>query len=222
VAPVPSLFTFNIPERSLHALMGVSVKQVRLRLQGRKDVYEGPLLITHWGLSGPAALRASAWEAEYLHQQHYKTNLHLDWTGLGESKARAVWAEMKQAHPKKKLANADPFGLPERLRQFLLERAGANGERILAELPKADENRLLEQYLNGIYAANGKTTYKEEFVTAGGVSADAVDPATMECRSIPGLYFAGEVLDVDGITGGFNFQAAWSTGYVAGINAAKK
>lgn len=221
VAPVPSLFTFNIPERGLHALMGVSVKHVRLRLQGRKEVHEGPLLITHWGLSGPAVLRSSAWEAECLNAQHYKFNLHLDWTGLGEAKARAVWAEMKKMHPKKKLANADPYGLPERLRQFLLERAGANGERIMAELPKADENRLLEQYLNGIYVANGKTTYKEEFVTAGGVSTDAVDHGTMECTAVPGLYFAGEILDVDGITGGFNFQAAWSTGFVAGLHAAK-
>lgn len=222
VAPVPSLFTFNLPGEGIRELMGVVAPGVRVRIEGTRLESSGPLLITHWGFSGPAVLRLSAFGARTLHGRGYAYTVRVHWLGeVGESEARDQLQAEASAHPKRQLSNATSFGLPARLWTFLLERAGLAPEKPLSELGPRLLARLLDVLTNDKYAAQGKTTFKEEFVTAGGVALDRIDPATMESRVAPGLHFAGEVLDIDGITGGFNFQAAWSTGWLAGKAAAE-
>ncbi len=220
--PVPSLFTFNLPANPVTALMGVAVPQVRARIAGTKLVQEGPLLVTHWGLSGPAILKLSAWGARDIHQLGYQFAAQVHWlpTHTEDSLRRAL-LEAKTGLGQRQLANRNPFGLPARLWEFFLQKIGLPPEKRWADLGKADLNRLVNVLTNDSYPVEGKTTYKEEFVTCGGVALDQVDPLTMQSRVCPGLYLAGEVLDIDGITGGFNFQAAWTTGYLAGTSAAR-
>lgn len=216
-SPVPSLFTFNMPDESIKSLMGVSVDKVNLRIQGTKLQTEGALLITHWGMSGPAVLKLSAWGARELNEREYRFTIQINWLGsTNEDTAReALWKET-QIHPKKKISNAGSFQLPNRLYLFLLVKSGINPNSTLEEIGKKNQNKLLNTLLNDEYKVEGKTTFKEEFVTCGGVSLDDVSINTMESKKCPGLYFAGEVLDIDGVTGGFNFQAAWTTGFIAG------
>lgn len=222
VAPVPSLFTFNLPGEGIRDLMGVVAPNVRLRIEGTGLESSGPLLITHWGFSGPAGLRLSAFGARVLHGMGYAYAVRVQWLGsVGEAHAREQLQAEAAAHPKRQLANATAFGLPARLWTYLLERADLAPHKPLGELGPRLLARLLDVLTNDRYAAQGKTTFKEEFVTAGGVALDQVDPVTMESRVASGLHFAGEVLDIDGITGGFNFQAAWSTGWLAGRAAAE-
>ena len=217
VPAVPSLFTFNLPEDPIRELMGVVAPDVRLRIAGTKLESTGPLLITHWGLSGPAVLRLSAFGARDLHALGYHYTVQVDWLGeMNEHEARDRMHEESAAHPKRQLINSDAFALPARLWSFLLHRAGVPGEKPIGELGRKSLDRLLDVLTNDHYTASGKTTFKEEFVTAGGIALHQVDPLTLESRVAPGLHFAGEVLDIDGITGGFNFQAAWSTGWLAG------
>lgn len=215
--PVPSLFTFNVPDSPLKELQGVAVPQARVRIAGQKLEYEGPLLITHWGYSGPAVLKLSAWGARLFHDQKYNFTALIQWVpGQTEESLRQELQAFKQSHPKKIVSSNPLFGLPQRLWQGLAQLAEVPEEVRWAELPARNTNKLVEALLRMPVAVNGKTTFKEEFVTCGGIDLKEVNMKTMESRLQPGLYFAGEVLDIDGITGGFNFQAAWTTGYLAG------
>ena len=215
--PVPSLFTFNMPNEPITELMGVVVPNAIARIQGTKLTEQGPVLITHWGMSGPGILKLSAWGARELAQREYMFTVQINWVGTPTE--QAVQGSLDEALVeirKKKLANACPFELPRKFWEYLLRRAGCDPNITWSDLNKKDRNRLVNTLFNDAYHVQGKTTFKEEFVTAGGVTLDDVDFNTMQSRVAPGLYFAGEVLDIDGVTGGFNFQAAWSTGFVAG------
>ncbi|MFD2720010.1 NAD(P)/FAD-dependent oxidoreductase [Hymenobacter monticola] len=215
--PVPSLFTFNVPDSPLSELMGVSVPQARVVLAGEKLQYEGPLLVTHWGVSGPAVLKLSAWGARRLSELGYVGTALVNWIPTFTEETLRPWLQQfRQENGKKTVAANPQCGLPQRLWRNLTEQAGIGPELRWSDVPAKAQNRLLELLLRSPLAVRGKTTYKEEFVTCGGVSLDEVDLKTMQSRRVPGLYFAGEVLDIDGITGGFNFQAAWTTGFLAG------
>ena len=215
--PVPSLFTFNVPNSPLSELMGVSVPQARIVLAGEKLQYEGPLLVTHWGVSGPAVLKLSAWGARRLSELGYVGTALINWIpSFTEETLRPWLQQFRQEHGKKTVASNPQFGLPQRLWRNLTEQAGIAADIRWSDLPAKAQNRLLELLLRTPLAVRGKTTYKEEFVTCGGISLDEIDLKTMQSRRVPGLHFAGEVLDIDGITGGFNFQAAWTTGFLAG------
>ncbi|GAB3903367.1 NAD(P)/FAD-dependent oxidoreductase [Larkinella knui] len=217
VSPVPSLFTFNTPDSPLLALAGVSVPDAMIRISGTKQEQRGPVLITHWGFSGPAVLRLSAWAARELAELDYRHEIRINWlAALNENQIRDQMQTFKQQHPKKQVATQSLFGLPARLWSALATEAGISPAERWAELPGKAQNRLINLLTNSTYAVSGKSTFKEEFVTCGGISPDALHPETLECQAHPGLFFAGEVLNIDGITGGFNFQNAWTTGYVAG------
>jgi predicted Rossmann fold flavoprotein len=221
VAPVPSLFTFNLPKNPITELLGVSVPDARVRIVGTKLEQRGALLVTHWGLSGPAILKLSAWGAHDLACQNYSYQVAISWLpAYKEDELRAFLLAQKQ-DSKKQIGNQS-FELPKRLWHFLLEKALISPLWHWHELKNQDLNRLVSLLCYDVYDAQGKTTYKEEFVTSGGVALSEVNPKTMECKKIPNLYFAGEVLDIDGVTGGFNFQSAWATGHLAGTEAAKK
>ncbi|HQW05176.1 MAG TPA: NAD(P)/FAD-dependent oxidoreductase [Flavobacteriales bacterium] len=213
VPPAPSLFTFNLPNDPIRELMGVAVP-AKVRI-GTNAGMLGPVLITHWGLSGPAVLRLSAWEARQLQEVGYRCTVHVNWLGeRGEEEARAAFTEHDM--DRKHAQNADPFDLPDRLWCHQLQKAGIALEKPWGEVGKRNRNRLIDRLINDRFEMEGKTTYKEEFVTAGGIALEEVDPRTMQSRLHRGLYFAGEILDIDGVTGGFNFQAAWTTGHIAG------
>lgn len=217
VDPVPSLFTFNMPKEPIKELMGLSVPNVSVRVQGTKLAQSGPLLITHWGMSGPAILKTSAWGARVLSDMNYQFIAHVNWLGeIKENELRLMIDGIIAEFGKRMLRNKNPFDMPQRLWEFLLNKVGLSLEKLWSELGKKGVNKLTNLLLNDEYSVSGKTTFKEEFVTCGGVDLSNVDFKTMESRVCPGLYFAGEVLDIDGVTGGFNFQAAWTTGYVAG------
>ncbi|RYY95409.1 MAG: NAD(P)/FAD-dependent oxidoreductase [Chitinophagaceae bacterium] len=214
--PLPSLFTFNLPKHPITALMGVALERARVKIEGSKLQEEGPVLITHWGLSGPAVLRLSAWGARELAAGGYSFKAHVHWApGQTEADLKAAIADARRAHPQKKVLNHQVASLPARLWSFLLEVAGISDEQRFADLPAKAENALIRSLTDTVFHVEGKTTFKEEFVTAGGIQLSEVDPNTMMSRKVPGLYFAGEVLDVDGITGGFNFQHAWTSGWIA-------
>ncbi|WP_167855585.1 BaiN/RdsA family NAD(P)/FAD-dependent oxidoreductase [Hymenobacter fodinae] len=215
--PVPSLFTFNVPDSPLRELPGVSVPQARVRVAGEKLEYEGPVLVTHWGLSGPAVLKLSAWGARRLHELQYQSTALVNWIPQHTEETLRQWLlEFREQNGKKGVVNNPLFGLPQRLWRTLAEQAGIGPETRWNELPTKLQNRLIEGLLRTALPVRGKTTYKDEFVTCGGVLLSEVNMQTMESRRVPGLHFAGEVLDIDGITGGFNFQAAWTTGFLAG------
>ncbi len=220
--PVPSLFTFNIPDNPIVELTGISVNPARVRILESKYEFNGPVLITHWGLSGPAVLKLSSYAARYLAEKNYEFQVQVSW--LNEKKedvARMELMNLKAANPSKNISHFFPYILPKRLMDFLFTKAGIDQKKAWAEISKDDINRLIQCLLYDTYSVQGKTTFKDEFVTCGGVSLDDINFKNMESKRIKGLYFAGEVLDIDGITGGFNFQAAWTTGYIAGTSAAK-
>ena len=213
--PVPSLFTFNMPGNTLTELMGISVPQAVVKVQGSRLVEQGPLLITHWGLSGPVVLRLSAWGARELAAVGYRFGVQVNWLGkVTEQQARERLQEIRQERAGQGVVTKNPWGVPQRLWEHLLAAAGIGSIR-WAELPAREQNRLVSLLCAGVFAVQGKTTFKEEFVTAGGVRLAEVDPSSFESRKTPGLFFAGEILDVDGITGGFNFQHAWTGGWIA-------
>ena len=217
ISPVPSLFTFNMPKEPIKELMGLAVPNASVRVQGTKLVQSGPLLITHWGMSGPAILKTSAWGARTLSDMGYHFIAHVNWLGeVKENDLRQTIDGVISEFGKRMLRNKNPFDMPQRLWEHLLEKVGLSLEKLWSELGKKGINKLVNILLNDEYSVAGKTTFKEEFVTCGGVSLSNVDFKTMESRVCPGLHFAGEVLDVDGVTGGFNFQAAWTTGFIAG------
>jgi hypothetical protein len=217
VDPLPSLFTFNMPKEPIKELMGLVVENATARIQGTKLQYTGPILITHWGMSGPAILKLSAWGARLLYDKNYQFNVQVNWLSIkNESEVNELLETTLPTIRKKKIANANPFGLANRMWLFLLDKIGVNTDSLWLELSKKNRNKLINVLLNDIYAVSGKTTFKEEFVTCGGICLSDIDMKTMQSRVCKDLYFAGEVMDVDGITGGFNFQAAWTTGFIAG------
>jgi predicted Rossmann fold flavoprotein len=216
IPPVPSLFTFNVTS-SLTQLAGVSVANVVLKLDNPSLQQTGPLLITHWGFSGPAVLKLSAWGARQLHENGYRAALRINWLpAYTLEDFKRELAICKQHHPKRLIATESPFPLPRNLWKELIARVNLPLDLRWGLFSKQLENLLIQELHNGVYPIDGKSTYKEEFVTCGGVKLDEVDFKTMESRICPGLYFAGEVLDIDGITGGFNFQSAWTTSWIAG------
>jgi predicted Rossmann fold flavoprotein len=215
--PVPSLFTFNVPASPLRELPGVSVPHARVVIAGEKLQYEGPLLVTHWGVSGPAVLKLSAWGARRLYELGYHSTALISWVPVHTDETLRPWAQQFRLDNGKKQVAAHPqFGLPTRLWRTLTEQAGIGPDTRWNEVPAKAQNRLLELLLRTPLQVQGKTTHKDEFVTCGGIPLAEINFKTMESRRVPGLYFAGEVLDIDGITGGFNFQAAWTTGFLAG------
>lgn len=217
VPPVPSLFTFNMPDESIKSLMGLSAPNVTVRVQGTKLQQTGPLLITHWGMSGPAVLKTSAWGARLLNNLDYQFKINVNWLGqVNEADLRNTFEEIIGSFGKRMLRNYKPFDIPQRLWEYLLNKVNLPLEKVWSELGKKGANKLVNILLNDEYAVSGKTTFKEEFVTCGGVSLSDIDFKTMQSRICSGLYFAGEVLNIDGVTGGFNFQAAWTTGFIAG------
>ena len=219
--PVPSLFTFNFPREKITELMGVSTEAV-VRLPEAKVQAEGPLLITHWGISGPAVLRCSAFGATKLAALNYQFQPKINWLpGYNAETVFQVLTEFKEANLNKKKTTRVFPEIPQRLWNYLLEKAGLNPEDKWSETKSTDMRKLSEMICNDVYRASGKTTFKEEFVTAGGVKLNQLNHATCEHKEIKGLYFAGELLNADGITGGFNFQHAWTTGFVAGTAIAE-
>lgn len=220
-APVPSLFTFNIPSDPIKQLMGLSVSEASVKIVGTKLQYTGPVLITHWGLSGPAVLKLSAWGARYLYDQGYSFAVQVNWMGeQSEEEVRSILQALRSS--KKQVGNQRIESIPARLWGYLLQKIGLPENTRWIDIDKKSFNRLVNVLVNDQFEVKGKTTFKEEFVTCGGISLADVDFKTMQSRKVQGLYFTGEILDVDGITGGFNFQAAWSTAYVAGMLLANK
>jgi predicted Rossmann fold flavoprotein len=219
IQPVPSLFTFNTPNSYLLPLAGVSVQDAVLKIQGTKHEWRGPLLITHWGFSGPAVLKLSAWGARELEQMNYHFTCRINWIpGMNEQAIREYFLSEKIRSGKQQITTHSRFELPLRLWKSIAHRAEvAEGQRWM-DAPHKLLNRMIDLLTNSQFQVSGKTTFKEEFVTCGGVDLDDVNPETLESKKMAGLFFAGEVLDVDGITGGFNFQNAWTTGYVVGKN----
>jgi predicted Rossmann fold flavoprotein len=214
--PVPSLFTFNLPKHPITALMGISVEQARVKIENTKLMDQGPVLITHWGLSGPAILRLSAWGARELASMNYECKVHINWLPEeNEHTLKKLFRQWRELHPIKKLSNYNMEGLPSRLWLFLLQQAGISAEMRFADLPAKLENALIRNLIDYTVDVKGKTTFKEEFVTAGGIRLNEVDPNTLMSKKVPNLFFAGEILDIDGITGGFNFQNAWTTAFIA-------
>jgi predicted Rossmann fold flavoprotein len=220
--PIPSLFTFNTPGESLRELMGIAVPDGLVKIEGTKLNYRGPILVTHWGISGPAVLKLSAFGAEWLHQHHYQARAIVNWNAaLSEQDYLDQLVNYGKLHPQRKVGSHALFDVPSRLWEHFCERSGIDQSNLYGNLPKKQLNRLVQNLFCYILEVKGKTTFKEEFVSAGGISLDEVDPETMQSRYHPNLFFAGEVLNLDGITGGFNFQAAWSTGYLAGKSIKK-
>jgi hypothetical protein len=196
-------------------LMGVSVPEVQVKVRGSQLVEKGPLLITHWGFSGPVILRLSAWGSRELAARGYRFGIQVNWIPVySEQQVRERLQELRQEAGGRHAGSGNPFGLPQRLWEYWLAQADIAGDVRWADLPAKAMHRLVSLLCAGAFTIEGKTTFKEEFVTAGGVKLSEVDAATMESRKVPGLFFAGEVLDVDGITGGFNFQHAWTSGWI--------
>ncbi|MEI8280173.1 MAG: NAD(P)/FAD-dependent oxidoreductase [Bacteroidota bacterium] len=214
--PVPSLFTFNMPKHPITELMGVSVPDVTVKISGTKISEHGPILITHWGLSGPAVLRTSAWAARELHDKNYDFQIQINWLlDVTEQDLREQFVGFRQELGKQFVYNKNPFDLPKRLWEHMMLQCDIKNDVRWGDLPAASQNKLIITLLRDPYQIKGKTTFKEEFVTCGGITLTEIDPQRMESRMVPGLFIAGEVIDVDGITGGFNFQHAWSSAWIA-------
>lgn len=217
IDPLPSLFTFNMPKNPVCEFMGNVVEETTVKIEGTKLAAKGPLLITHWGMSGPAILKLSAWGARILAEKEYKFAILVNWLNdKKEDDLRVEINKIVEHHGGKMVGNLNPFPMTSRLWNFLLSKTEIQPDKRWNEVGRKGLNKLINTLLNDRYEVLGKTTFKEEFVTAGGISLDDVDFATMESKVVPGLFFAGEVLDIDGVTGGFSFQAAWTTGWIAG------
>ncbi len=214
--PVPSLFTFNMPEEPITDLTGVAVDPTLVSIQGANIQSRGPLLITHWGFSGPAILRLSAFGARVLNEKNYEFKTLVNWVGeSNHEEVVRVLNTISQSNPNKLLANHRPYGLPDRLWRYLLMKSALPPQKKWSELGKKGFNKLVTLLTNDVFSVSGKTGFKEEFVTCGGVSLESIDSKTMQSKVCKNLYFAGEIMDIDGITGGYNFQAAWTTAFVA-------
>ena len=221
VKPVPSLFSFTIANARLQALQGLVTEHATVYLPGTKFRAEGPLLITHWGLSGPAILKLSSYAARHLADSNYRTLLGINWLSMSEAYVLTMLHDTSARQPQKLLTNINPFGLQQRLWTLLVEEATDTTLR-WSELSKKDTNRLVNTLTNYTCQIEGRAPFKDEFVTCGGISLSSVNPTTLESRIVPRLFFAGEVLDIDGITGGFNFQAAWTTAYAVAAGIANR
>lgn len=219
-APIPSLFTFNIKDRAFCDLMGTVVDPVVVAIPGTKLRAQGALLVTHWGVSGPAVLKLSSYAARLLAENDYKAPLAISWTDeLTRQDVESCLLKFQAANPRKQVANLHPFGLPSRLWLYILSKLGIDAVKPWAEIGRKTLNRMIETLVNDQYTIAGKGAFREEFVTCGGVSLSSVNSKTLESKVCPNLFFAGEVLDIDAITGGFNLQAAWTTGFIAGKSA---
>jgi predicted Rossmann fold flavoprotein len=217
VPPIPSLFTFNMPSEPIKELMGLVVENARVKIKGTKIQTQGPLLITHWGMSGPVILKASSFGARELSERDYNFEIQINW--VDQTNTQLLFEqlqELSQQHPQKGIGNQKAFPLPNRLWNFLLEKAAIPTDRKWIEIGKKKFRQLATLLTQDTYQVAGKTPFKEEFVTCGGVDLSEIDLKTMQSKKLPNLYFAGEVIDVDAVTGGYNFQAAWSGGYCAG------
>jgi predicted Rossmann fold flavoprotein len=218
IPPVPSLFTFNIPNNSIRELMGISVEQVVVSIQGTSIQTKGPLLITHWGFSGPAILKASAWAARQLAAYQYNFTVNVNW--MAGNKEEFILEELKiskQVYNAQLLVSVNPFKIVKRLWEFFVLKNGLDTAFRWADLSNKQLRNLAQLLTSDNYVVSGKTTFKEEFVTCGGIALEEIDFKFMESKKVKGLYFVGEILDIDGVTGGFNFQAAWTTGWLAAI-----
>jgi hypothetical protein len=201
----------------LQELAGVAVPKAKVKIVGQSLENEGPLLITHWGFSGPAVLKLSAWGARLLQQLNYQFTILINWVPEHtEESLRAALQQYRHEFARRNVAAHPLFQLPQRLWKAIIILAGINDQVKWAELPAKNQNKLLEYLHRAPFNVRGKTTFKEEFVTCGGVDVTELDPKTMQSKKIPGLFLAGEILDIDGVTGGFNFQAAWTTAFLAG------
>lgn len=219
ITPVPSLFSICLPNHPITELTGTVVEHTSATLVGTKLRAEGPLLITHWGMSGPAILKLSSYAARQLHDSGYKARISVNWLGdANEGEAMETIMELAIKNPAKQLASVYPQQFNSRLWTYLIKQSNLNPSQRWSELAKKSFNKLVNTLVNDQYLMDGKNRFKEEFVTCGGVALSNINPKTMECRNHPGLYFAGEVLDVDAITGGFNLQAAWSMAWVVSNN----
>lgn len=217
ISPVPSLFTFNMPGESIRSLMGVVVENAMASIPGTKLKSEGPLLITHWGMSGPAILKLSAFGARILSDLNYQFTVSINWVHeTNHDRVKATLQQIQQEHAGKNVSNYRPYKIPERLWHFILEKLAIDSRTTWKQLGTKSLHKITEKLVNDCYQVQGKTTFKEEFVTCGGVDLAGIDVKTMQSKHIPHLYFAGEVMDIDGITGGYNFQAAWTTAFIAG------
>lgn len=214
VSPVPSLFTFNIKDSRIKELPGVAA-QVTVKVKDTKLTSTGPLLITHWGMSGPAVLKLSAWGARILHDKNYQFTIFVNWLNDVENdEAEKILKDLKQEHAKKAVSKKSPFDFPNRLWESLVLASGIEAETKWADLSKIQLQNLTNQLTNGTFQVNGKSTFKEEFVTAGGIDLKEINFKTMESKLHENLYFAGEIVNIDAITGGFNFQNAWTSGFI--------
>jgi predicted Rossmann fold flavoprotein len=221
-APVPSLFTFNIPQNNITSLMGITVQDVSIKILGTKLMQSGPLLITHWGISGPAVLKLSAWAARELSQKNYEYSISINWLpAYNENSLKEKIQQVRFNVAAQKIYNKNLFDLPVRLWNYLLKQCGIHEEMRWADLPAKEQNKLIKILTLHEFDVKGKTTFKEEFVTAGGINFNEIDVNTMQSKLIKGLYFAGEIIDVDGVTGGFNFQNAWTTAWIAASEVGK-
>jgi predicted Rossmann fold flavoprotein len=215
-APVPSLFTFNLPDHPTNALMGVVASNVTIKIVGTKWQQQGPILITHWGFSGPAVLKLSAYAARELSTQNWQFTILINWLStFTEQSLKDFLQKQRLQSPASKVLSKSTLDIPHRLWEFLAKQAGVTESMRWADLPASVQNKWVKNLCAFECAVKGKTTFKEEFVTAGGITLSEIDPHTMMSRKIPHLYFAGEIMDVDGITGGYNFQHAWTSGWIA-------
>lgn len=214
--PVPSLFTFNMPNETISELMGIVVENVSVGITGTKIKSQGPLLIAHWGMSGPAILKLSAFGARILSEKGYEFQVQANWANeQNQDIVIDKLINILNKHSNRLLSNVRPYYLPERLWIYLLQKCGLAANKKWGEIGKKGINKLVNTLTNDIYSVKGKSPFREEFVTCGGVSLESVDLKTMQSKTCKNLYFAGEVLDIDGITGGYNFQAAWTTAFIA-------
>lgn len=219
--PVPSLFTFNVPNNNITELMGISIERVQIKINQFKLSQSGPFLITHWGFSGPAVLKLSSFAARELAKLQYNFNITINW--LSDNNENTLLEKLRQirlANASKKIGNKNPFNLPQRFWEYHLSLLAINADMRWADLPAKQQNALAKQLCSQQFTVKGKTTFKDEFVTAGGVHLNEIDTNTMQSKSLPYLYFAGEIMNVDGITGGYNFQHAWTSGWLAGRSIA--
>ncbi len=217
ISPVPSLFTFNMPQETIKKLMGLVVENARVKINNTKIITQGPLLITHWGMSGPAILKASAFGARELSKFDYKFEIQVNW--VNETNTEILFNKLQdfsQLYPQKSIGWQKVFLLPNRLWNFLLTKIEISSEKKWNEVGKKKFRQLVNILTQDTFKVSGKTTFKEEFVTCGGIDLNEIDLKTMQSKIAQNIYFAGEVIDVDAITGGYNFQAAWSSGFVAG------
>jgi hypothetical protein len=214
--PVPSLFTFNLPKHPITSLMGLSVGEVKVQIVGHKLEQHGPLLITHWGFSGPCILKLSAWGARLFSDLGWQFSIRVNWIPqYNENSLRDEFIELRQSISGQSISNRNPFGLPSRLWEFFIQTSGIDSSTKWGQLSSKHQQQLIRNLVMYEVEVSGKTGFKEEFVTAGGVSLKEIDPLTMMSKMVPGLFFSGEIMDVDGVTGGFNFQHAWASAWIA-------